>query len=216
MNSTPSTHLLDEIILASASSARKRLLEERHIPFRIQATSIDESLWCHKDGKEQALLRAQAKAQHTLQHYQGRGLIIAADQTLSWNGELFDKASSEQEAHERLEKLQNSTHHLHSAVTLAYSTPESKGVLTSFALSPALTMRPLSSKEIEKYLKTGEWKGSVGCYRIEGEGKKLFNKITSDADTIAGLPMTKLTQVLKPYNIHLHAPLSLPLHLTLP
>lgn len=211
------THLLQEIILASASAARSKILRKRHIPFRTAATHVDEKKWCDADGTKQALLRAKAKAQHALkEHQNSNALIIAADQTLSWQGELFDKVSHYEEAYARLEKLQNSTHHLHSAVALAYSTSQSRGLFAAFALSPALTMKPLSSQQIHHYLQSGEWQGSVGCYRIEGKGRELFSSISSDIESIAGLPMKQIIHILQKCGIDLSSEVTFPLYLKLP
>ena len=177
-------------------------------------TRIDESPWSPPDGEQRALERSQAKAQYALEHFAGpSALIIAADQTLSWNGQIFDKARDIDEARQRLTSLAGSTHHLHSAVSLGYKTSSETEIFSSWAISPALTMKALSSSDIDQYLATQEWRGSVGCYRIEGAGRKLFSYVGADHETIAGLPMNKLLSQLKICGVDLTRPLVFPLKL---
>ena len=73
---------LDHIVLASASPARQHILKECLIPFHTFPTAVDESLYTDPSGKKQAAMRAHAKLDFALKHYQTSALIIAADQTL--------------------------------------------------------------------------------------------------------------------------------------
>src|SRR5205814_4301845 len=106
------------------------------------------------------------------------GLVIGADQTLDFEGALFDKVESMPEARERLEILRGRRHRLHSAVVVASDgAPIWREVDTA-----SLTMRPFSDAFVEDYLaRNGEAAlASVGCYMLEGEGAQLFDAIDGD------------------------------------
>jgi septum formation protein len=65
-----------------------------------------------------------------------------------------------------------------------------------------MTMRHLSDQEIEDYLATREWEGCVGCYRAEGEGRKLFSKIGGDESAVIGLPIKPLSDAIHQFTAH--------------
>ena len=62
-----------------------------------------------------------------------------------------------------------------------------------------LKMKDLKQIELENYLSkiSDEKLYAYNVYQIEGEGKKLFEKITGDKDTIMGLPIKKIMEYLK-------------------
>ena len=64
-----------------------------------------------------------------------------------------------------------------------------------------LTMKKFSNKELKKYLSmiTDEALYAYNVYQIEGEGRKLFDNIKGDEDTIMGLPIKKIKEYLKNY-----------------
>ena len=51
-----------------------------------------------------------------------------------------------------------------------------------------MNMRPLQEIEIDEYLKTGEWRGCVGCYQFENKGGNLFDSVKGNTQSIIGLP----------------------------
>jgi len=70
-------------------------------------------------------------------------------------------------------------------------------VISKFTVSATIHMRELRSEELEAYLKTGEWRGCVGCYRYEEKGGQLFESVTGDHSTIVGLPLIHLSAELR-------------------
>lgn len=212
--------VLDEIILASQSQARQSLMRQYGLSFRTMPTHIDESPWNHPDPARRALDRAVAKARYAMTQEAAGGrsaLIIAADQTMALGEEIFDKAQSRTEARQRLERLQGQTHHLYSAMVLAFNQGEHHGILTTHTDTSRLVMQPLDAAAIEDYLDCGEWQGSVGCLRIEGRGREFMTEIHGDIATIQGLNMTWLLQWLHQWHPqpshHQPKPLSLPLRI---
>jgi septum formation protein len=187
------------ITLASKSAARAGVLSAAGVTFETVGAGVDEGaakreLLAKGAGpREVADALAELKA---VKASQGRaGLVIGADQTLDFNGRLFDKAESLHEARERLRMLRGHPHKLHSAVVLAKD-----GVLVWREVPAAtLTMRDFSDDFLEAYLaRHGEGLlDSVGCYRLEDDGVQLFEKIDGDYFTILGLPLMGLLEQLR-------------------
>jgi septum formation protein len=121
--------------------------------------------------------------------------VVGSDQTLEFDGKLYDKAGDLAAARERLKLLRGKPHKLHSAVVVA-----KEGAPIWRDLSTAtLTMREFSDDFLEAYLATegAEALGSVGCYRLEGPGAQLFSAIEGDYFAILGLPLLGLLDFLR-------------------
>lgn len=191
------------VILASKSAARTAVLKGAGVPFETAVSGVDE------DSVKTALLaegqdaRAIAEALAELKAVkisQGRpGLVIGADQTLEFEGGLYDKAETLDEARARLKLLRAKPHQLHSAVVVARDgTPIWRELVTA-----TLTMRDFSDAFLENYL-AGEGEealGSVGCYRLEGPGAQLFSRIEGDYFAILGLPLMGLLELLRNHGV---------------
>ncbi len=198
------------IILASGSSARRQLLEEAGVVFRVRPADIDERAIqrqeeeeCRRRGVSLSppdLARALAAAKsQAVSRLEPDALTIGSDQILDLAGELFEKPRDLVEARAQLSKLSGKTHALHSAIVI------SRGgrIVWSDLRSARLTMRRLDAAEIDDYLlRAGERiLGSVGAYQIEGEGRALFAAVEGDRETIMGLPMEPLLAALQRFGV---------------
>ncbi len=191
------------ITLASKSAARRAVLEGAGVPFEAVDSRFDEET--AKTGflarglspKEIAEALAEAKA---IKVSAGRpGLVIGADQTLEFEGRLYDKAATLEEARDRLKLLRGKPHRLHSAVVAA----QDGAPIWREIVSATLTMRDFSDAFLEDYLAAegAAALGSVGCYRLEGPGAQLFAKIEGDYFTILGLPLMGLLDLLRRHKV---------------
>jgi septum formation protein len=187
------------VILASKSAARRAVLTGAGIGFEVQVSGVDEDVL-----KDQLLAQgasvsqiaealAEQKALKVSQTVPG--LVIGSDQTLDFEGRLYDKAETLEAARERLQTLRGKTHQLHSAVVVA----RAGEVIWREVVSSTLTMREFSDAFLESYLASEgpEALGSVGCYRLEGPGAQLFSKIEGDYFAILGLPLMGLLDLLR-------------------
>ena len=123
------------------------------------------------------------------------GLVIGADQTLDFAGQLIDKVETLDQARALLLELRGQTHKLHSAVVVARDGKPIWRVVQSAKLS----VRPFSDAWLDGYL---ERRGEhilhcVGCYELESEGVQLFDAIDGDYFTILGLPLVGLLDFLR-------------------
>ncbi len=189
----------EPITLASKSAARTAVLRGAGVPFEVAVAGVDEEAVKAGMLAEGASARDVADALAELKAVKisrGRpGLVIGADQTLEFEGRLYDKAETLDAARERLKLLRGKPHRLHSAVVVAKD-----GAPIWRELDTAtLTMRDFTDGFLETYLETeGQAAlGSVGCYRLEGPGAQLFSKIEGDYFAILGLPLLGLLDLLR-------------------
>jgi septum formation protein len=191
-----------ELLLASASPSRRKLLEAAGVPFRVVAANVDEAALkcglmtegsaCSPAGIAEAM--AAAKASSASFSYPA-SLVIGADQVLALEDEAFDKPADLVTARAQLERLRGRTHRLFSAVALA----QAGKVVWSTVDSATLTMRDFSDRFLDAYLAEA---GSrlcqiVGCYEIEGRGIQLFEHVEGDHFTVVGLPLMPLLAELR-------------------
>ena len=192
--------MMPDIILASASHSRRKLLEAAGVEFRAIAAGVDEAAIKRRhdplkgDFGELAAEVASRKALAVADAHPG-ALVIGADQILVFDGEVFDKPDSIETARRQLMRLRGETHSLETAIACALG----KDVLWSHVDAPRLTMRAFSASQLETYL-AGEGEAvteTVGGYRIEGPAIQLFDSITGDYFSILGLPLLPLLAFLR-------------------
>jgi septum formation protein len=187
------------VILASKSVARRKVLDGARVPFETASAGVDEDaakvvmLASGASPMEIAEALAEEKAVAVSKHRPG--LVIGADQTLEFEGALYDKVETLDAARARLKQLRGKPHQLHSAVVVA---KDGQPVWRE-TVSATLVMRDFSDAFLESYLaREGEDAlGSVGCYRLEDLGAQLFARIEGDYFAILGLPLLGLLELLR-------------------
>lgn len=193
---TPST--LQPLILASGSSARRRMLDAAGVAFTVHAADIDEdairAALADPEPKDVALELARAKAEKVSRRFP-QALVIGSDQVLALGRTIFTKAPDMEAARVALNRLAGKQHHLHSAVCLASGGFQ----IWSHLDTASLLMRRFSDAFLDDYLVQAgpQVCASVGCYELEGLGIQLFERIEGDFFTILGMPLLQLLAALR-------------------
>lgn len=186
---------MTDIVLASRSAARRRMLEAAGLAFRCESAAVDERALerplaaAGASPGEIALHLAAEKAKAVSVDYPA-AIVVGADQTLDLDGERFDKAPTVAAAAEQLRRLRGRTHALHAAAVCVVG----GRVAWQHVESVRLTMRDFSDHFLDGYLAAvGEAvTGTVGGYELEGRGAQLFDRVEGDYFTVLGLPLLPL------------------------
>ena len=190
----------DRLVLASASTARARLLRSSGVDFAVEPARIDEPALkrqfraADRSAADCALALAEAKAR-SVSARQPQALVIGADQILVCGSEWFDKPERLDAARHQLGRLRGRVHALETAVCAARAGKR----LWAAAAAPQLKMREFGAVFLDEYL-TAEGEavlGSVGAYCLEGRGIQLFDRIDGDYFAILGLPLMPLLAFLR-------------------
>lgn len=188
------------LVLASGSSTRRRILAEAGVAFDMEPAPLDERaaeaplLEAGVAPEDLAMALAMAKASMVSEERPG-ALVIGADQVLEHEGARLTKPADMEAARRQLLSLAGDTHLLHSAVCCA----RAGEIVWQHSETARMTMRPLSPQSVGRYLAaTGPAAlTSVGAYQIEGRGIQLFDAIDGDYFAILGLPLLPLLKFLR-------------------
>ena len=188
------------IILASQSEIRADLLRRVHLAFETRPARIDEGALragMEAEGappRDVADMLAEQKALK-LSRREPEAMVIGCDQVLAFDGQILGKPESRDAAAAQMAQLAGRDHRLITAAVIAEAGRPTWRVVTE----ARLWMKPLTPDFIDAYLERN-WPDvatSVGGYKLEAEGPRLFQRITGDHFTILGLPLLELCAYLE-------------------
>ena len=183
------------LVLASTSPIRLQMLRAAGLTVEPVAPRVDEEtarISLLAEGakpRDVADTLAEMKARRVADRRPG-DLVLGCDQVLEFEGSVFAKPESLDAARDHLRRLRGKSHRLLSAI-VAYENAEPVWRHVSEA---RLTMHQISDAYLDAYL-VRNWESvrySVGAYKIEEEGVRLFSAISGDHFTILGLPLLPL------------------------
>ncbi|HEX6810020.1 MAG TPA: Maf family protein [Planctomycetota bacterium] len=188
------------LVLASTSSYRRRLLERLRLPFTAEAPGVDEAAVKRSLRDPEAVVRdlARRKALAVAARHP-EAIVIGSDQCASIDGDILDKPGTDLAAIAQLQRLQGREHELLTATALTH-----RGTLVEFLDRTRLRMRSLTAAEIERYVAAEQPLDCAGSYRIESLGIALFEHIECEDQTaIVGLPLRRLCEELRKLGVQL-------------
>ena len=145
--------MVDQIILASKSEVRKKILEKYKINYIVKPSNIDE------DSVKESLLKkkatpeiisknlAELKANKISQKMVGE-LVLGADSVIDLNGKIISKPADRNEALQILQNLNGQTHHLISSVCIS----QNGSMIWNYTDKASLTMKQMREDELISYL----------------------------------------------------------------
>ena len=174
-----------KIILASASPRRAELLYQIGVKFELVPSEIEERP--HPDEAPPDYITRIARAKViAVARQQESGLIIGADTVVVLDGRLLGKPVDNQEAKSMLKQLSGRWHAVMTGVALydvesRHEVADYEKTLVKFA--------PLTDREIDWYVHTGEPKDKAGAYGIQGLGGLFVDEIAGNYYNVVGLPI---------------------------
>ncbi len=175
----------NKLILASASPRRLELLKQIGItPDKIIPADIDETPGKNELPRDLALRLSCEKAQAIAKDHKGT-TILAADTVVACGRRVLPKPETEQEAQKCLEILSGRRHHVYGGIAVI----DAQGTLKKRLSDTVVQFKKLSQKEVETYLKSGEWQGKAGGYAIQGLASAYIKFIGGSYSNVVGLSL---------------------------
>ncbi|WP_419742581.1 Maf family protein [Paraclostridium dentum] len=188
------------IILASGSPRRKEILENTNLQFSVITSDIDERIFENEEPIQLVLRLAFEKCMSVAQNNLS-DLVIGADTIVVLDNEILGKPKNEEEAFNTLSKLSNREHQVITGMSIVNLENEKK--IVDYAISN-VKFKKLTDQDIKDYISTKECLDKAGSYGIQGYGALLVEEIKGDYFNIVGLPISKLSDILKiNFNINL-------------
>ena len=188
--------MIRNIILASKSGVRKKILEDAGFEIQVEISNVDEDeiKQSMKANNATCVSIAKSLAEHKANRISSKFsnyFVLGADQVLDLEENCISKPKNDKEAKIIIKQLNGKTHKLHSAVCVS----KNGSMVWHYHETSSLKMKELSDQEIENYLKIvgTETMKKYGVYQIESEGKNLFETIDGDTNSILGMPIIAVT-----------------------
>tara|TARA_B100000035_G_C20820473_1_gene474009 strand:+ start:115 stop:702 length:588 start_codon:yes stop_codon:yes gene_type:complete len=190
----------NNLILASKSKVRKKILEKNNINCIAEPSNVDEDVVKQSLIKEKASPElisknlAELKA-NKVSLKRMNDIVLGADSVIDLKGKIISKPENREEALEILKKLNGNEHFLISSVCIS----KNGSMIWNYTEKALMIMKKFTIQELEKYLSkiSDENLYAYNVYQIEGEGRNLFSKIEGDENTIMGLPIKKIKEYLQ-------------------
>ena len=182
-----------KVILASASPRRKEILQNTKHNFDIQKPEIEEEILENESPEDLVVRLAYEKAFDVAKRNTDR-LVIGADTIVALDNEVLGKPKDQNEAYQMIKRLSNKTHKVITGISLI-NLKENK-IIKDYVVS-FVTFKDLSEDSIKDYINTNESLDKAGAYGIQGYGALLVKNIQGDYFNIVGLPISRLSDLLK-------------------
>lgn len=182
---------MTELILASASPRRSQMLRDMGVPFRVIVSDADENVH-ESDPEAFCLAVAMKKAEAVLPHAPKGAVVIACDTVVVMGDIILGKPADRADARRMLSSLSGKEHRVISALCVT----NGEKTIRKASVTKVL-FRELSDNEIDAYIATGECDDKAGSYGIQGLGGLFVSGICGDWQTVVGMPLTMLYEILK-------------------
>jgi nucleoside triphosphate pyrophosphatase len=189
-----------ELVLASASPRRARILGALGVRFRVLASAADESLRPGEDGAVAAERLARAKAETVAASVRPLP-VLAADTVVLCGGEVLGKPESPQHAAAILKALAGRSHEVVTGVCLVAGDVARSGIERT-----VVELAPLSEGEVAWYVSTGEPLDKAGAYHVGGRGALFVVSISGSPSNVAGLPVRLVARLAREAGLSLGLP----------
>ena len=186
------------LLLASASPARRRLLEQAAIPHRVQISGVDESTIQDSDPSMLVQLLAKAKAEAVASQLEETGIsaVLGCDSVLVFNGVVFGKPVDAQQAAERWRSMRGDWGELHTGHCLLAPGSEASFSPRLTCVTTRVLFSDLSDLEIEAYVNSGEPLQCAGGFALEGRGGSCVERLDGCYSNVIGLSLPLLRRWL--------------------
>ncbi|WP_309741709.1 MULTISPECIES: nucleoside triphosphate pyrophosphatase [unclassified Chamaesiphon] len=186
-------------VLASASPARRRLLQSVGINPLVCVSHFDESLIKLTDPIALVETLALRKAEVVLEQV-SNSLVLGCDSVLVVNGEIFGKPQNPDEAFSRWQQMRGRCGTLYTGHALIDQSQTKQVVRCGMT---QVYFGRVSDAQIQAYVATGEPLVCAGGFALEGKGSAFIDKIEGCHSNVIGLSLPLLRSMLAELNYDL-------------
>ena len=190
-----------QLILASASPRRKKLLDQIGVRYIVHPVDIDETPNQAEVAKDYVIRVAAEKSKTCFESVDSSLPVLAADTSVVIDGQVLGKPENEAHAKEMMKQLSGRTHIVYSAVSLRISDDEIETKHFQALSLTEVSFRKITSTEIKRYWQTSEPQGKAGGYAIQGLASIFVQSINGSFSGVVGLPLFETAELLSKQGI---------------
>lgn len=188
------------IVLASKSPRRSDILKSIGLDFEAADSKLNESYDSSMSPEDVVRYLAYNKAKNVADCIEGQALVIGADTIVVLEGKIMGKPLNANDAFNMLRRLSGKEHSVLTGLCVIES-PSGKDCVDSEITT--VKIKELSDDEIWSYIKSGEPFDKAGAYAIQGIGSLIVEGISGDYFNVVGLPVFKLSCMLRNFGLDL-------------
>ena len=189
------------LILASTSPYRRRLLERLRLPFTCIDPAVEESVRDGESPQKRARRLAMEKASAIAETLEDEAIVIGSDQVAYLDDQILHKPGTPEAAVEQLTASSGQTVHFWTAVSV-WTNPEEAA--TQRVVPCEVKVRVLSADEISRYVELDQPLDCAGSFKWESLGITLFEALRNDDPTaVEGLRLIALSELLREIGVSL-------------
>ena len=202
-------------VLASASKARQKLLDQIALRHKVIVSDFDETQLQEPDpilkvkllakGKADSALKKLIEENHALNTYQA---LLGCDSLFEFKGEIFEKPINKEQLISRWQRMSGQSGFLHTGhylISLDNSKSDRESISQNNScegvVSTKIEFMNLSNFEINKYASTSEPYNCAGGFAIEGNGGLFIKKIDGCFSNVIGLSLPWLKNNLEKFGL---------------
>ena len=185
------------IVLASNSPRRRDLLRQIGISFEQIACPTPEPNSTGQSAVDHVVHSARFKAWGVRGLLDDGGtspaLVIGADTVVCIDSTILGKPEDEKQGCAMLRQLSGRVHRVYTGIVLLCS----DGIEIADSVSTDVTMKSLSQREIQSYVRSGEPVDKAGAYGIQGMAARFVERVDGCYYNVVGLPLSRLCDLLE-------------------
>jgi septum formation protein len=184
-----------QVILASSSTSRLRLLESAGITPKVLISGVDEeaSEFDLLSPAELVIALAILKAHTVKESAPENSLIIGCDSTFEFNGKSLGKPGNRENAIARCKELSGKSGYLHTGHCLI---DLKQGIELSERSTAKVQFAQMTEAEIIDYVDSGEPLNVAGGFTLDGLSAPFITNIEGDPSGIIGLSLPLLRKMI--------------------
>ena len=215
---------MENIILASQSPRRQEILSLGGYEYKVCVSSAEEQIPPEElenlTPQELVEKLARVKAEDVYRRNCSKNMeksttdnqaadsveeitVIGADTVVAVDGCVLGKPKTEDEAKQMLARLSGRTHDVFTGVCILWTDSDTQEEIhgNTFHCHTKVTFYPMTEKEIDNYVATGDCMDKAGAYAIQGKCAIYIDKIEGDYNNVVGLPVSAIYRELKKLGI---------------